>query len=96
MAELERDDAEALMERYRFQAREGLDLYSPENRHEAYRTLGLKIIVHPDGTFELLGNALADTSGDLVRSKPSDRSQVPLSTESTRPFFTATPPLESR
>ena len=94
MAELERD-AEALMERYRFQACEGLDLYTPEDRHDAYGALGLKIIAHPEGAFELIGNTLADTSGDLVRSKPSDRSQLPLSTDSRRPFFTVTPPFES-
>lgn len=48
MAQLERD-TEALMERYRFEAREGLDLFTPEDRHDAYRTLGLKVIAHPDG-----------------------------------------------
>ena len=94
IAELERN-AEALVERYSFEVREGLDLYTTEDRHDAYRALGLKVIAQPDGTFELIGNSLTTVGSDSVRSMPSDRSQVPLSTDSKRPFFTVTP-LESR
>ena len=32
------------MELYRQQAREGLDLYTPQDRHDAYKTLGIKVI----------------------------------------------------
>ncbi len=46
------------MESYRFQASEGLDLYTPEDIHDAYRTLGIEIIAHPDGTAELIGSKL--------------------------------------
>jgi hypothetical protein len=96
IAELERD-AKALMERYRFEAREGLDLYTPEDRHDAYRTLGLKVIALPDGTIEVTGDALTmDTCGDSVRSTPSERSHEPLSTDATRPLLTVTPPPERR
>jgi hypothetical protein len=84
------------MERYSFEVREGLDLYTPEDRHDAYRALDLKVIAYPDGAFELIGNSLPTVSSERVRSMPSDRSQVPLSTDSKRPFFTVTPPLESR
>ena len=31
-----------------------------------------------------------------LSKEPSERSQLPLSTDSSRPFFTVTPPLESR
>jgi hypothetical protein len=56
-------DAEALMERYCFEAREGLDLYTPQDKHDAYKALGINVIGHPDGTTELVGSALleADT-----------------------------------
>jgi site-specific DNA recombinase len=57
IAELERD-AEALMERYRFEAREGLDLFTPEDRHDAYEALRIKVIARSDGMAELAGSAL--------------------------------------
>jgi hypothetical protein len=94
MAELERD-AEALLERYTFEAREGLDLYTPEDRHHAYRALGIKVISYPDGTVELTSSALGEVRSDPVRSMPMDLSQAPLSTGASLPFLTVTPPLES-
>jgi hypothetical protein len=51
-------EAEALMKRYRFEAREGLDLYTPQDRFDAYKDLGLKVIANPDGTIELIGGLL--------------------------------------
>ncbi len=63
------------MERYRFEAREGLDLYTPEDRHDAYRTLGSKVIALPDGTIEVTGDALpVDRCGDAARSTPNESS----------------------
>jgi hypothetical protein len=73
MAELERD-AEELMTLYREQAREGLDLYTPQDRHDAYKTLGIKVIAHPDGTIELTGSVLVGVDSDSIRSKPIERS----------------------
>jgi site-specific DNA recombinase len=73
MAELERD-AEELMTLYREQAREGLDLYTPQDRHDAYKTLGIKVIAHPDGTTELTGSVLVGVDSDSIRSKPIERS----------------------
>jgi hypothetical protein len=95
IAQLERD-TEALMERYRFEAREGLDLYTPQDRHEAYKALGIKVIAHPDGTTELTGSALVETHSDNVRSKPIERSHSPLATDAMRPLLTVTPTPESR
>ena len=46
------------MKRYRFEAREGLDLYTPQDRFDAYKDLGLKVIANPDGTIELIGGLL--------------------------------------
>jgi hypothetical protein len=56
-SELE-SEAEALMERYRFEARKGLDLYTPQDRFDTYKALGLKVIAYPDGTTELIGGLL--------------------------------------
>jgi site-specific DNA recombinase len=94
LAELERD-VEALMERYSFEAREGLDLYKPEDRHDAYRALGIKVISFPDGTIELTGGAVGEVRSDIIQSMPMDLSQAPLSTGASLPFLTVTPPLES-
>ena len=45
-------ETEALIEVYSHRAREGLDLYTPQDRHDAYRALGLKATAYPDGTVE--------------------------------------------
>jgi Recombinase zinc beta ribbon domain len=94
LAELERG-AEALIERYTSEASEGLDLYTPEDRHNAYRALGIKVISYADGTLELTSDALPEVGSDSIRSKPIDLSQAPLSTGASLPFLTVTPPLES-
>jgi hypothetical protein len=71
IAQLERE-TEALMERCRFEAREGLDLYTPQNRHDAYKALGISVIAHPDGSTELTGNVPLDINGDSIGSTPFD------------------------
>jgi site-specific DNA recombinase len=93
MAELERD-AEALMERYTLEASDGLELYTPKDRHDAYRALGIKVISYPDGTVELTSSVLLEVRSDNVRSNPMDLSQSPLSTGASLPLLTVTPPLE--
>jgi site-specific DNA recombinase len=95
IAQLERE-TEALMERCRFEAREGLDLYTPQDRHDAYKTLGINIIAHPDGSTELTGSVLLDIDSDSIRSTPIGRSHSPLSTGASLPPLTVTPPPESR
>lgn len=55
------------MELYCQQAREGLDLYTPQDRHDAYRALGIKVIAHADGSTELTGSLPADIHGDSMR-----------------------------
>ena len=87
----------ALAERFRFEAREGLNLYTPEDIHDAYRTLGINAIAHPDGNIELTGSVfLGAIHSDSVRSQPFERSQSPLSTGAKRPLLTVTPPPERR
>ena len=62
VAKLERE-AGALVEHFRFQAREGLDLFTPEDRRDAYKALGIKVIAHADGVAELTGSAVVDSAG---------------------------------
>jgi site-specific DNA recombinase len=73
IAELERD-AETLMELYNNQAREGLELYTPQDRHDAYKSLGIKVIAHPDGRAELTGSVLLGAHSESIRSTPIERS----------------------
>jgi len=71
IAKLERD-AEALVELYRRQAREGLDLYTPQDRHDAYKALGIKVIAQPGGSIELTGSLLADLRSDKMGAMPNE------------------------
>lgn len=71
MADLERQ-LEELTERYQLQAKEGLDLYTPEDRHDAYKALGIKVIAYPDGSTELTGSVLAGNRSDDIRSTLSN------------------------
>ena len=64
VAKLERE-AEALMEQYRSQALEGLDLFTPEDRHDVYKALGIKILAHADGVAELTGSVLVAVGSDF-------------------------------
>ena len=45
-------EAEALLAHYAGMAREGLEAYAPEDRHDAYQALRLRVVVHPDGRME--------------------------------------------
>src|SRR5215218_1977110 len=99
IAQLERD-AEALMELYSYQAREGLDLYTPQDRHDAYKALGIKVIAHPDGSTELTGSVLVDAHSDSIRSKPRccrpllshSRAALPCSPTRSTTSVTRSPP----
>jgi hypothetical protein len=42
------------------------------NRHDAYRTLGIHVIAHPDGSTELTGSVLAGLRSDKVGSLPNE------------------------
>jgi hypothetical protein len=66
LAELERG-LEELSALYR----EGLDLYTPRDRHDAYRSLGIHVLAHPDGTTELVGGVLGFRS-DKVGLLPNE------------------------
>ncbi len=54
LAELEGDKA-ALLETYSEKASEGLDYFTPEERHQAYKKLRLAILIHPGGDLEVTG-----------------------------------------
>ncbi len=59
LEELERDK-DALLESYAGMAPEALGNLTPEERHQLYRMLRLRVMAHVDGTFELSG-ALVNT-----------------------------------
>ncbi len=59
------------MEHYSYQAREDLDLYTPQNRHDACKRLGVRVIAHPDGPTELTGSLLAELHSDIVCMIPN-------------------------
>ena len=54
LADLELDKA-ALLETYSAKASEGLDHFTPEDRHDAYKKLRLSVLVHPGGDLEVTG-----------------------------------------
>jgi hypothetical protein len=81
VAKLERE-AEALMEHCRLHAREGLDLFTPEDRHDAYKALGIKVIAYAEGAAELTGSAVVDASSSESDTRRSSRWR-PLSCSSS-------------
>jgi hypothetical protein len=54
LAELERD-RDTLLETYSEKASEGLDYFTPENRHDTYKKLRLAVLVYPGGDLEVTG-----------------------------------------
>jgi len=50
----------------------GLDLCTPQDRHDAYKDLGIRIIAHPDGSIELTGTLLADPRSDKMGMIPDE------------------------
>ena len=58
------------MEHHHFQAREGLNLFTPEDRHNAYKALGIEVIVHADGMVELTGRAVVDAANSDLELAP--------------------------
>jgi hypothetical protein len=54
LAELERD-SDALLETYSEKASRGFEHFTPEDRHHAYKKLGLSVLVYPNGDLRLEG-----------------------------------------
>jgi chromosome segregation ATPase len=74
--ELERDK-EVLLESYVGMAPEALDSLLPEERHQVYQMLRLKVVAHVDSTLEVSG---VFTGGDLSKSEtvyPSPSRRAP-------------------
>ena len=68
-------EAEALLERYASMVPEGLEHFKPEDRHEAYQALRLKVIAGVDGSIEATGVLSGLLSEDLLcRTKNTYRS----------------------
>jgi site-specific DNA recombinase len=54
LVDLERDKA-TLLEIYSEKVSKGLDHFTPEDRHDAYKKLRLSVLVHPGGDLEVTG-----------------------------------------
>jgi recombinase-like zinc beta ribbon protein len=54
LADLEQDKT-TLLETYSEKASRGLDYFTPEDRHQAYKKLRLSVLVHPGGDLEVTG-----------------------------------------
>jgi DNA repair ATPase RecN len=54
LADLEQDKS-TLLETYSEKASKGLDYFTPEDRHQAYKKLRLSVLVHPGGDLEVTG-----------------------------------------
>jgi hypothetical protein len=53
-------------------ANEGLDLYKPQDRHDVYKALGIKVMVYPNGSIEFTGSLLADPRSDNMGAMPNE------------------------
>jgi hypothetical protein len=60
-------EADALLEQYAGMAPEGLDAFTPEDRHHAYKALKLKVTAHPHGDMEASGIISGTSSLCTVR-----------------------------
>jgi hypothetical protein len=64
-------DKEVVLETYARMAPEALDSLTPEERHQFYKMLRLRVVVQPDGTLQLSG-ALTDGQGVCTLETTSD------------------------
>jgi DNA repair exonuclease SbcCD ATPase subunit len=58
LAQLERD-RDSLLESYADLMPEAVDAMEPEERHQAYRIIGLQVHLVPNGSFELSGDVVS-------------------------------------
>jgi DNA repair exonuclease SbcCD ATPase subunit len=58
LAQLERD-RDSLLESYADLTPEAIDALGPEERHRAYRIIGLEVHLAPNGSFELSGDVMS-------------------------------------
>jgi hypothetical protein len=78
-------EAETL-QHYADMTREGLEAYTPEDKHDAYKALRLRVVLHPDGSME------ADGVFTLELPPIGWQNFVPASTQSD-PAYRAFPPF---
>jgi hypothetical protein len=62
-------EADALAEQYARITPEGLDAFTPEDCHQAYKELRLRVFVHPDGSMEVVGIFNLDGASSLCNSE---------------------------
>jgi hypothetical protein len=71
VVDLERDRA-TLLETYMEKASKGLDYFTPEDRHQAYKKLRLSVLVRPGGDLEVSG--VLGEAPNLVKNNGTSRS----------------------
>ena len=77
LEELQRDK-DTVLEHFTTLAPEALDSLAPEERHQLYRMLRLKIVARLDGTFELTGDLMGAASvSNLETTYPSCSNRTP-------------------
>jgi hypothetical protein len=74
------------LQHYADMTREGLEAYTPEDKHDAYKALRLRVVLHPDGSME------ADSVFTLELPPIGWQNFVPASTQSD-PAYQAFPPF---
>jgi len=76
LEELERDK-EVLLESYAGMALEALNSLLPEERHQVYKILRLKVVANVDSTLELSGVFTGDDLSKVERGHPSPSRRAP-------------------
>jgi hypothetical protein len=94
IAELEHDRY-TLLATYTENASQGLDYFTPEDRHQAYKRLRLSVLVHPGGDLEVSG-VLGEAS-HLVKHNGTSRSIAKRRPEvgSSRPWIPISPTCDA-
>ncbi len=64
-------EAEALIEAYSEKARTGLDLYMPEDKHAAYKALGVTVLAHQDDPLEIAIKAIRSNTNAIDTASSS-------------------------
>ena len=64
-------EADALLEQYAEMVPEGLDAFTPEDRHHAYKALRLKVTAHPHGEME--ASSIISSTSSLCTVRESSK-----------------------
>jgi site-specific DNA recombinase len=66
-------EGEALLDHYAGMTREGLEAYTPEDKHDAYKALRLRVVLNPDGSIEVEGVFTLESGLCVSETAPTSR-----------------------